>query len=71
MACLLQDLCINVLFAGHETTAKAILVFLRTLKEHPDNIDILLEEQKKVKQPCCAIQSVQTHGDKPICAQHV
>ena len=43
-----QDLSLNVLFAGHETTTKALLLLLQRLKQHPAALASLREEQQKV-----------------------
>lgn len=43
-----QDILLNLLFAGHETTASVVLTLLRQLPRHPHVMAQLRTEQDKV-----------------------
>ena len=48
MVGMLQDMCMNMLFAGHETTSQAILMLLLTLRKNPEAYSRLQKEQGEV-----------------------
>jgi cytochrome P450 len=43
-----QDILLNLVFAGHETTASVALTLLRELPRHPEVMAQLRAEQDKV-----------------------
>lgn len=47
----LQDIFLNLVFAGHETTAAVLLTLLRELPRHPDVMARLRAEQEQVALP--------------------
>jgi len=54
----MADVFINILFAGHDTTAHTIARALAELPRHPDVWDNLVKEQAAVRslQDCCTCQ---------------
>jgi len=58
---LLQENCLTLLFAAHDTTASALTMLLRYLKEQPDVLQKLRAEQRQVgicPQPFAAMLSL-------------
>ena len=46
-----QDLFLTLIFAGHDTSATAIMRFLSDIPRHPDVWERLVKEQKQVSHP--------------------
>ncbi len=45
----MQNVAFNLLFAGHDTSASALTLLLRYLKQEPEVLGKLREEQRKVE----------------------
>lgn len=45
---LVQDVALNILFAGWETTASSLCFLLRELHAHPEILQLLRSEQEQV-----------------------
>lgn len=47
--CSVQNVAFNLLFAGHDTSASALTLLLRYLKQEPEVLEKLREEQRQVE----------------------
>ncbi len=45
----MQNVAFNLLFAGHDTSASALTLLLRYLKQEPQVLEKLREEQRQVE----------------------
>lgn len=47
---MLQDVCLNIMFAGYDTSASALMLLMQLIKKHPQVEKQLREEQAKVRE---------------------
>lgn len=66
MTCMgFQDTSLNMLFAGHDTSASAIMLAMRHLKLQPQILQRLRQEQQEVSAMLCQLHYLVTQQKGP------
>lgn len=66
----MQDTAFNMLFAGHDTTASALTLMMRYLKQEPRVLQKVRDEQHQVTPSRLKTNTKFTHRLKPDQPQH-
>lgn len=60
---MMQDVCLNIMFAGYDTSASALMLLIQLVKKHPKVEKQLREEQTQDKNSAArTFRSAQIHN---------